>query len=65
MEANPAIWQQKTPQVQKFRVDLLDWGYGSGAATRALDYALHKSSALREQVLELLEAINASLHDGK
>ena len=60
-----AIWPDKTSSVRETRSTLQQWGYRSGAATRALDYDLRKSSELRDQVLDLLEGLNATLHSGK
>jgi hypothetical protein len=65
MEANPVVWGKKIGGMRESRVGLLHWGYRIGAATRALDYALHKSSDLRDQVVELLEGLNASLQIGR
>jgi hypothetical protein len=65
MEANPVVWGKKATGMRECRIDLLHWGYRIGAATRALDYALHKSSDLRDQVVELLEDLNASLQSGR
>jgi hypothetical protein len=61
MEANEAAWPGKLAAMCECRKALLQWGYGTGAATRALDYALHKNSDLRDEVLELLEGFKATL----
>ena len=54
-----------TPVVHANRVRFLHWGAKSGAATRALDYALHKSSELRVRVIDLLENLNTLVQTGK
>lgn len=59
------IWPDKTLSVRGIRRLLQQWGYRSGAATRALDYDLRKSSELRDQLLDLLEGLNATFHSGK
>ena len=61
MEANAAACSGKMAAICKYRKAFLQWGIGTGAATRALDYALHKNSDLRDEVLEVLEGFKATL----
>ena len=65
MEANAAAWSGTTAAVCEYRKTLLQWGYKTGAATRALDYALHKNSDLRDEVFELLEGFKATLQSSR
>jgi hypothetical protein len=65
MEANAAAWPGKMAVMCECRKALLHWGYRTGAATRALDYALHKNSDLQDEVLELLEGFKATLQSSK